>query len=97
MFELIKGKGTYAAQKFYAYSGADPVGVITYEPSKEKPYSFGVLIEHDPILDYDRTSVEYENFSTLTACRKALEDKVKKKGAHIRLPKRRKGIFHVKC
>lgn len=26
MFELIKGKGTYAAQKFYAYSGADPVG-----------------------------------------------------------------------
>ena len=97
MFELIKGKGTYATQKFYAYSGADPVGVITYDPSKEKPYSFGVLIEHDPILDYDRTSAEYEDFSTLAACRKALEDKVKKNGCSYRAQKRRKGIFLVKC
>ena len=95
MFELIKGKGTYATQKFYAYSGADPVGVITYDPSKEKPYSFGVLIEHDPILDYDRTSAEYEDFSTLAACRKALEDKVKKNGFSYRAPKKKER--HISC
>ena len=95
MFELIKGKGTYATQKFYAYSGADPVGVITYDPSKEKPYSFGVLIEHDPILDYDRTSAEYEDFSTLAACRKALEDKVKKNGCSYRAPKKKER--HISC